>query len=389
MERKKFDSISELKEFIDSEGEESDILEYKDYKTNDDVKRHQDEIIDCIVALANKRGGYLIIGVDDDKNLVYANNIVFPLFKDQVEKWIDSFVDPRGLLDMQIKRVSDDKGQCIIIYVNSKPGVCFARRKEGREKGVTSYFFPYRIGGSTKKLNFEDFFKIYVQKFLESLAVSSELIKKEEEKMHPIRVRVISGKEKPFNSELVNNYINILRTLKLSTKNIDRLLQSIRNEVLKVYSRRKINEEDLPAIKNLVAFACEFIKNTDEGMTKKIFGILYLLTKVPETLHIVKETCYDYLKEIYEHGKRYDDLVKILDACGFFGDRIDGIMKAIESRDQKLLDILVSRLDFAAVKERKFELIKELVLKTNSLDQERDKEIINKVFNLITQLEEL
>ncbi|MHC1567973.1 MAG: AlbA family DNA-binding domain-containing protein [Candidatus Syntropharchaeia archaeon] len=160
---------------------------------------------DCIIGLANKNGGYFVIGFDDDKNLVYANNIDSSSFKDQVEKWIDSFVDPRGLLDKQIKLISDDNGQCIIIYVNSKPGVCFARRKEGREKGVTSYFFPYRIGGSTKKLNFEEFFKIYVQKFLESLAVSSELIKKEEEKMPPIRVREISEEEKPFNSELVNS----------------------------------------------------------------------------------------------------------------------------------------------------------------------------------------
>lgn len=390
MERKKFDSISELKEFIDSEGEESDILEYKDYRFDKDVDAHKDEIINYIVGFANKGGGYFIIGiVDKNKNVAYTN-INIPLFKEKVEGWTDSYVDPRGLLPIDIKPISDNNGQCIIIYINTRPGTCFARRKEGREKGITSYFFPYRTGGSTKIFNFEEFFKIYIQKFLESLAVSSEFVKKEEEKLPPVSpIGGVSVGGESVNSKLVNNYVDILRDLKLSAENVNCLLQSIRNEAYKVYSRREINKEDLPAIKNLVEFACESVKDKNEEVAKEIFDILYLLTRAPETLHIVKETCYDYLKRLYESGKRYDDLVKILDVCGHFGDRIDEIMKAIENKDQKLLDILTSKIDFTAIKERNFELIKELLLKKETLYLERDRRIIDKIEYLIGQLERL
>ena len=390
MERKKFESLSELKEFIDFEGEESDILEYKDYRRDRDVDEHKDDIINCIVGFANKGGGYFIIGVDKNKNVVYTK-INDPLFKEKVEGWIDSYVDPRGLLLIDIpKPISDNNGQCMIIYINTRPGICFARRREGREKRVTSYFFPYRTGGSTKTFNFEEFFKIYIQKFLESLAVSSELVKKEEEKLPPVSpIGGVSEEGEPINSKLVNKYVDMLRNEKFPAGSVNRLLQSIRNEAYKVYNKREINKEDLPAIKNLVDFACEFVKDKNEEIAKEIFGILYLLTRAHETLHIVKETCYDYLKGLYESGKRYEDLVKILDECGHFGDRIDEIMKAIENKDQKLLDILTSRIDFTAVKERNFELIWELLLKKDTLVLERDRRIIDKIEHLIGQLERL
>jgi len=45
MKIEKFNDISEMKTFIDSEGLESDILEYKGYRTNTDAKNHKDDII--------------------------------------------------------------------------------------------------------------------------------------------------------------------------------------------------------------------------------------------------------------------------------------------------------------------------------------------------------
>lgn len=383
----KFGNISEMKKFIDSEGSESDILEYKNYRSDEDADRHKDDIINSVVALANKEGGYFIIGVDDNRKVVYTT-ISYSRFKDKVEKWMDSYVDPRGLLSLSIDLISDNNGQCIIIYVYNKPGTCFARRTDGREKGVTFYSFPYRIGASTKILNFEEFFKIYMQKFLESLAASSEIIKKEEERLPPLSVIDGVSEEGPFDSELVNKYVNMLRTRDFSTKIINLLLESIRSEAYKVFSREEIDKKALPAIKNLVEFACSFVKDKNEENAERIFDILYLLTGSPDTLDIVKKICYDHLKALYESGKRYNDLIKILDACGHFEDRINEIMRAIESKDEKLLDILISKLDFTAI-QNKYDLIEKLILKMESLDSKRDKRIIDKMKHLKRRLEEI
>ncbi len=194
-------------------------------------------------------------------------------------------------------------------------------------------------------------------------------------------------KEELFNSELVNNYVDFLKTTAISLENINRLLLSLRNEAYKIYRKKEINKNDLSTIKNLVYFFYDYMKGKDNEIIEKILDIIYLLIQAPETSQLVKKICYNYFKEIYLKGERHKDLIKILDSWGYFGDRIPEMMKAIDEKDIQLLDTIISRLDFSEIKEEKFEIIKQLFLKLESLDTEKDKSIISKIENLIRQLE--
>ena len=207
---------------------------------------------------------------------------------------------------------------------------------------------------------------------------------------HSIQVEPTSlriEEKEPFNSELVDNYIDFLRTETLSLENVSRLLQSIRYETLKIYRKREVDRGDIPTIKNLTEFVQDFIKDRDEKIVEQIFDILSLLTRTPETLQLIKDTIYRDLKELYENGERHKDLVQILDACGYFGDRIDEIMIAIDKRDQRLFDALISKLDVSEFRDKKFELIKQLILKMEELDSEKDKNLLERIDYLRRQLE--
>lgn len=375
-ERRKFTSISELETFVAMEGTESDILEWKDY--NMAVWEDQrDDILKAVCGLANNKGGYFLIGFDNDGKTVYSN-IDYDVFTEKLDNWVNDLVEPRGVR-YSPDRVTDDSRQCIVVYVDTSPGACYALRIR------KAYRFPYRTYGSTRFYSFEDFFKIYVHKFLKDVAVSGEFVKGEEE---PPLISFVGGRseEGPFDSELVNNYVDMLKTMELSSESAYFLMQSISNEAYKVFHKREIDEENLPVIENLVEFACEFMKDKDENVMKRILNILILLTRAPQTLEVLQQTCFEYLKGLYEKGERHKDLVKILDACGHFGDRIDEIMKAIENREQELLDILVSRMDFEEIRENRFELIKELVAKMDALDPDKDKVIVDKIIYIIRQL---
>lgn len=214
----------------------------------------------------------------------------------------------------------------------------------------------------------------------------SEWIKRNHSK-DPVKINVGIEKEEPFNSELVDNYIDILKTTDLSSENINRLLQSIRNEAYKIYRKNEINKSELSTIENLIIFIHDYMKNKDNDIKEKMLDILYLLIQVPEASQLGRKICYDYFIEIYLSGWKSNDLVKILDAWGYFGDKIPEIMKVIDEKDNNLLDTIISRLDFSEIRDKKFEIIKQLILKLESLKTEKDKSLISKIENLIRQLE--
>ncbi|UCE36062.1 MAG: ATP-binding protein [Thermoplasmata archaeon] len=193
--------------------------------------------------------------------------------------------------------------------------------------------------------------------------------------------------EEPFNSELIDNYIKILKTKSLSPENANRRFQSIRYEVLKVYRSNKIKKKDLPTIKKLILFAKDIIKKKDREALIQMFDILSLLTKTPETLQLLKEKCLNDFKKIYEKGESNKDLVHILDACGYFSNRTDAIIKALDEKDEKLFDLLFSKMNLSEISEEKWDFINKLILKVESLDKENDKNFIERIEYWIRQLE--
>ncbi len=203
------------------------------------------------------------------------------------------------------------------------------------------------------------------------------------------KTRIAVRDLRPFNSELVENYIRMLTESKLSLDNENRLIQSIRNEAYKIYSERMVDESHLPVVNTLVDFCCEGIEELDEKKQKEWLDILHLLSKAENILELIKDKYYDLLVRLYDGGFHESELVQILHVCGYFNDGAGEILKAIEIKDDKLFSTLVCQLDFTDPKliKDKFNFIEELLQKLETLDPKTDNSLIEKIERLRNELE--
>ena len=117
----------------------------------------------------------------------------------------------------------------------------------------------------------------FVDNFLKEWIKRNYMLE-EKEKVYDLIYDDIN-KPESFKSELVRNYIDLLKQTSLSNENKGRLLQSIRNETHKIYIKRKVTPNDVPIIKDLIKIACQLIKDNDEQIKLIIYDILMLLTR--------------------------------------------------------------------------------------------------------------
>lgn len=200
-------------------------------------------------------------------------------------------------------------------------------------------------------------------------------------------------KPKQFNSELVSEYVDMLEKKYVSSENVELLLTEIRHEARKVYGNKKIDEEDIPAVEKLVGYTCNLMVK-EEALREKGLNILYLLTKAPQAMPLIKRTCYGHLKELYDDGGRNKDLLKILDLLGNFKDKPDELMKSIDNLDLGLFKFMVSEIDLGEVQD-KWELVRQLLMKKDDLTvkikaveayQPELEEMRNKIDDLVRKL---
>lgn len=378
MDKIEVESIDDLKNFIKKEGLESDILENKDYYAVTNWEEKKYDIIKAICGLANNKGGFFVIGVDDSGDVVYTN-IISQIFMDKLRGWVNSHIEPKGI-SYRPKEIKDENGYCIAIEVETTPGTCYA------QKIKNDYKFPYRAYGETVYYSYEDFFKIYIHKFLRDIAISGEILKGK--KKFPYKVSRIPDSEEKINLEIIKNYTSMLKTTKFSKFNLTSIFQKLRIEFLKVSRKKELNDEIIKISTDFVTFCSHYIKEQDEEVFNAILNIFYLLTLNSQTLDIVCKNFYDYSIKIYENGKNNDDLIKILDACGYFDEKISWIMKSIEKRDDLLLNILISNLDISKI-ENKYDFNRKLRLNLEKLDLKEDKKIKDLIDDLLRNLENI
>jgi len=376
MDKIEVDSIEDLKDLIKKEGLESDILENKDYYAVTNWEDKKDDVIKAICGLANNKGGFFVIGVEDSGDIVYTN-IISQIFIDKLRGWVNSHLEPKGI-SYRPKELKDKNGHCIIIEVEITPGTCYA------QKFKKEYRFPYRSYGETIYYSFEDFFKIYIHKFLKDIAISGEFIKRKDEFPHRFSKNLDSEEE--INLEMIKNYTSMLTTTKFSNFNLTSIFQKIRIEFLKVLRKKELNDEIIKITTDFVIFCSSFMRDQDEEIFIAILNIFYLLTLNSHTLNIICKNFYDYSINIYEEGKNYDDLLKIINACGYFDEKLSWIMKAIDKKDDRLLNILISNLDISKI-EKRYVFNRELRLKLEKLDLKEDKKIKDLIDDLIKNLE--
>ena len=62
-------------------------------------------------------------------------------------------------------------------------------------------------------------------------------------------------------------------------------------------------------------------------------------------------------------------------------------MKTIDEKNENLFNKLISKFDYSENKNKKFEIIKQLLLKIDKLDNQKDKNLISRIENFVRQLE--
>ncbi len=191
-----------------------------------------------------------------------------------------------------------------------------------------------------------------------------------------------------YNSNLVETTIDKLSTEGLLPKTINYLLEDLLTEAHKIYNKNKTTEEEVSSIGKLVKFVCQFMSEND-NILKSCLRILFFLTKPLNVLNLVKEGCYNQIKTLYTNGRYRPETVKILDAFGDFGDRTSEIIKSAKLRDLPSLNFLIPNLEFSEIESKRIDFINELFRVSESLDQSRDRQIKDKIQNLLVMLRKI
>ena len=225
MNLKRLETIKDVEDVLKSE---SDIREFKEQI---DSKLDKEKVIKNIVGMSNSDGGYFIIGVKEEKDQnnrtvyrIFNTSLDVDIFQNTVENWLDEYVDPRGQLKWDLYEVKNTTKRCIVIQVDTIPGQCFGYRTKSRGYENTAYYFPIRLNGSTRYMDWNNFFPKAFNKYLSSLATISAL--KIEEEGEPIRG--IRGPS--FNAEKTNEFIDLLNNPDIdSIETRSKILENLRN----------------------------------------------------------------------------------------------------------------------------------------------------------------
>ncbi len=199
--------------------------------------------------------------------------------------------------------------------------------------------------------------------------------------------------------ELLENHIIRLSGTKFSKE--DPLLNRVRIELGKISRNRTIERNHKSTIRNMINFAKEGLLKKEGDKIEIYLDVLYLLTFTSESMDLIKEICFKNLESLYEEGNRWYDLLRILYACGYFGDLNSAFIKAIEEKIPKFLTYLKDQFCLliyneeikGTLKNERFDTInqlydklKELKPDTSDVDKtlnEKIKELIQKYENLV------
>ena len=115
-------------------GGESDQLEFKN-KVN-----HPEKIVREVVAFANAKGGMLLIGVDDNKNIIGVKD---PLEETEVlNKYLDELVKPEIKFDTELIPISRKRKVVCYRIKESQRKPHFVNKFKGSRNGVA--YFRYQ-----------------------------------------------------------------------------------------------------------------------------------------------------------------------------------------------------------------------------------------------------
>ncbi|MFW9969690.1 MAG: Swt1 family HEPN domain-containing protein [Candidatus Odinarchaeota archaeon] len=168
-------------------------------------------------------------------------------------------------------------------------------------------------------------------------------------------------KIKNIDFELIFNYLDMIEKGKIPHENLNNTFNAIDREVMKVNRINDINQQDVVKLEEICERLFIFMKRKDEDIEYRILGILYSFTFNQKTTVILKNQCYLYFIQLFEKGRYYTDLIRVLDLFDYFNDKIEEILvNAIDENKVGLLNELLSAIDYSKHRAKRIEIIRTL-----------------------------
>lgn len=196
-----------------------------------------------------------------------------------------------------------------------------------------------------------------------------------------------SYREIKVDIELINNYIEMLENDEIPSLRINKAYKAIRKQCMNISYLFEYDDLILESFVKICSHFSTKLNSADKELLNLILESLKMNVTKPETLKIVKETCYDNLINLFEKGERDYLLIIILLECGYYSDIIKTILNAFDNRDLKLLNELGNFLEPNKIQPDRIPLLKILNRKIEEFNQQNDKELIEITDKIIKKLE--
>jgi len=398
--------ISEIKDLLYTK--ECEYLDFKLYmhKIHDKDPTEKDlgkvELLKDILSLTNVKrtdqiikDSYLIIGVDEEDEKFNGNHIniefrddqaIFSLIKDYITPSLTIEINEyflKGNLDDLKISLNSKSGyhRSLVIHIIKDLGVVYEIKKSiGRKIPKKGY------GKNITFLNIGDSFtrdgsyirritEIDREKIRRMVHFSDEHIDDWEE------YEELDERYYKLNYETLHYYLNKLKSDDIASSLIMEAIGSIDGELEKLKIIDNISSEDKELIQEIAQTLRDFIINKNDEIIKWSIDALLPLRYHSETLLILKEECMQFLINLYEKGKQFDDLIIFLDELGFFNGKLEKIFNsAIEVKDNNKISRFLTRINFANHRNEKIpimEMVNESLKHLDSNEQELKKLLLS------------
>jgi len=161
--------------------------------------------------------------------------------------------------------------------------------------------------------------------------------------------------------ELIFNYLEMIEKGEIPDENLNNTFHAIDREVMKLNRRSDIKQQDSIKFENIIRRLLAYMKKKEENIEYRVMGILYSFTFSQKTLEILKSQCSGYFFKLFEKGRYYQNLLRILDLFEYFNDKIENLlMSAIKKNKIGLLNELLRTINFSRFKVDRIEMIRTL-----------------------------
>ena len=378
-------TFGEIERRLNSGLGEDERLEFKpDLFQN--KKGINNPILKGIVALANTQGGNLVIGIKQEKEKWIITGTKYD--EEYVKNWLSQIVyeyvepGPDRLLFRVYPIISEEKNKkCIGIEVVKRPQTYFAIRHSGRSSTKpTSYYFPIRIGASTRLLDFQSFVHNIFGDWLRGLSALSKV-----EIARQYRLQ----EERKFDLSGLRMRIDEFKSIKeMSESEIEKIIfDEIRNRLpdLPIDEYEPWSDDLKKTIFELTDLLRKEFAMGDEERRKRIVSMLNIIVHRAdtETREKIKHDFLEILENLYENPnvKKSSDLIKVLQALHDYESSY--IMKMIkdaieswtkEDFDSRYNDIEIDRYiseDVNRLKELRSYILRSLAYASKAQDTEK------------------